>query len=99
MIQVENNQDTELLLALLPDRIGHGTYLLPSKGGRKQFVDIVHQYKIPIGSSKYLYSLYHFSNAEMCLTSNVKGRTVAGYLDHHFKYWYGEHHPISVCVS
>jgi len=49
MIQIENNKDTESLLAVLPDRIGHGTYLLPSKGGRQQFVNTVQQHKIPLG--------------------------------------------------
>ena len=36
---------------------------------------------------------------EMCLTSNVKGRTVASYSEHHFNYWYKEGHPVVVCVS
>ena len=36
---------------------------------------------------------------EMCLTSNVKGRTVASYSEHHFSYWYKEGHPVVVCVS
>jgi len=48
-IQVLNNKETELLLSLPPDRIGHGTYLLPSRGGSQEFVDNILKNKTPIG--------------------------------------------------
>lgn len=36
---------------------------------------------------------------ELCLTSNIKGQTVATYEDHHFKDWHKNNHPIIICVS
>ena len=53
LMQVLNNEETELLLSLPPDRIGHGTYLLPSRGGKQQFVGYVLKHKTPIGVSKF----------------------------------------------
>ena len=53
LMQVLNNEETELLLSLPPDRIGHGTYLLPSRGGKQQFVGDVLKHKTPIGIFKF----------------------------------------------
>ena len=43
------NNETSLLLSLPPDRIGHGTFLLPSNGGTIENMELVTNYKIPIG--------------------------------------------------
>ena len=40
-----------------------------------------------------------FFSSELCLTSNVKCRTVKSYEDHHFKDWRKNNHPIVICVS
>ncbi|XP_015248989.1 PREDICTED: adenosine deaminase-like protein [Cyprinodon variegatus] len=77
-------EESELLLNLPPDRIGHGTFLHPEMGGSQSLVDRVVDRNIPL---------------EICLTSNVKGQTVSSYSQHHFKYWYQLGHPCAVCVS
>uniref|UniRef100_H3C284 N6-Methyl-AMP deaminase n=1 Tax=Tetraodon nigroviridis TaxID=99883 RepID=H3C284_TETNG len=77
-------EETDLLLELPPDRIGHGTFLLPEVGGSKSLVDKVVKNHIPL---------------ELCLTSNVKGQTVPAYSNHHFKYWYQLGHPCVICTD
>uniref|UniRef100_A0A8C5EE22 Adenosine deaminase domain-containing protein n=1 Tax=Gouania willdenowi TaxID=441366 RepID=A0A8C5EE22_GOUWI len=77
-------EETDLLLHLPPDRIGHGTFLHPEVGGSQSLVDKVVKNNIPL---------------ELCLTSNVKGQTVASYADHHFKYWYQLGHPTVICTD
>lgn len=78
------NDESELLLDLPPDRIGHGTFLHPEVGGSDSLVDKVCKQNIPI---------------EMCLTSNVKGKTVSSYDKHHFQYWYNRGHPCVLCTD
>ncbi|XP_075064189.1 N6-Methyl-AMP deaminase [Mixophyes fleayi] len=36
---------------------------------------------------------------ELCLTSNVKGQTVASYDKHHFGFWYNLGHPSVLCTD
>ncbi|KAI2648344.1 Adenosine deaminase-like protein [Labeo rohita] len=79
-----NRDETELLLNLPPDRIGHGTFLHPEVGGSDSLVEKVCKQNIPI---------------EMCLTSNVKGQTVPSYDKHHFQYWYKRGHPCVLCTD
>ncbi|MBN3289589.1 ADAL protein, partial [Polypterus senegalus] len=77
-------EETELLLTLPPDRIGHGTFLHPEVGGSQELVDYVRKNCIPL---------------ELCMTSNVKGQTVASYDKHHFLYWYNLQHPCILCTD
>ncbi|KAI5105401.1 adenosine deaminase-like protein, partial [Silurus meridionalis] len=77
-------EESELLLALPPDRIGHGTFLHPEVGGSDGLVDKVCKMNIPL---------------ELCLTSNVKGQTVPSYDKHHFQYWYKRQHPCVPCTD
>ncbi|XP_061139739.1 adenosine deaminase-like protein isoform X2 [Syngnathus typhle] len=77
-------EESELLLNLPPDRIGHGTFLHPDAGGSQSLVDQVVKNNIPL---------------ELCLTSNVKGQTVPCYAEHHFKYWYQLGHPSVICTD
>ncbi|KAG7473461.1 hypothetical protein MATL_G00096120 [Megalops atlanticus] len=77
-------EETELLLTIPPDRIGHGTFLHPEVGGSKCLVDKVRERNIPL---------------ELCLTSNVKGQTVESYDKHHFLYWYQLGHPCVLCTD
>ncbi|XP_034541185.1 adenosine deaminase-like protein [Notolabrus celidotus] len=77
-------EETDLLLNLPPDRIGHGTFLHPEVGGSQSLVEKVLKNKIPL---------------ELCLTSNVKGQTVPCYSKHHFKYWYQLGHPSVICTD
>nr|XP_003928990.2 adenosine deaminase-like protein isoform X1 [Saimiri boliviensis boliviensis]XP_010337871.2 adenosine deaminase-like protein isoform X1 [Saimiri boliviensis boliviensis] len=78
------NKETQILLDLLPDRIGHGTFLNSGEGGSLDLVDFVRQHRIPL---------------ELCLTSNVKSRTVPSYDQHHFRFWYSIAHPSVICTD
>ncbi|KAF5895463.1 adenosine deaminase-like protein, partial [Clarias magur] len=75
-------EESEVLLHLPPDRIGHGTFLHPEAGGSDSLVDKVCKLNIPL---------------ELCLTSNVKGQTVPSYDKHHFQYWFTRQHPCVLC--
>ncbi|CAG5957837.1 unnamed protein product [Menidia menidia] len=77
-------EESDLLLNLPPDRIGHGTFLHPEMGGSQSLVDKVVKNNIPL---------------ELCLTSNVKGQTVPSYSEHHFQYWYQLGHPCVLCTD
>ncbi|XP_078711025.1 N6-Methyl-AMP deaminase [Lampetra fluviatilis] len=77
-------EETRILMDLPPDRIGHGTFLHPDVGGSQEIVDLIIQHQTPI---------------ELCLTSNVKGKTVATYDQHHFRFWYGRGHPCIICTD
>ncbi|XP_071370000.1 N6-Methyl-AMP deaminase isoform X2 [Centroberyx affinis] len=77
-------EESDLLLNLPPDRIGHGTFLHPEVGGSQSLVDKVVKNNIPL---------------ELCLTSNVKGQTVSCYSQHHFQYWYQLGHPSVICTD
>ncbi|XP_006883271.1 PREDICTED: adenosine deaminase-like protein [Elephantulus edwardii] len=77
-------KETQILLDLLPDRIGHGTFLNSSEGGSLDLVDFVRQHRIPL---------------ELCLTSNVKSQTVPSYEQHHFGFWYSIAHPSVICTD
>uniref|UniRef100_A0A8C6BL90 N6-Methyl-AMP deaminase n=1 Tax=Monodon monoceros TaxID=40151 RepID=A0A8C6BL90_MONMO len=77
-------KETQVLLDLLPDRIGHGTFLNSLEGGSLDLVDFVRQHQIPL---------------ELCLTSNVKSQTVPSYKQHHFGFWYSILHPAVICTD
>ncbi|CAB4008894.1 adenosine deaminase isoform X1 [Paramuricea clavata] len=82
--EVPNIVETKTLLEFSPDRIGHGTCIYPDKGGDQELVDVMLQAKIPL---------------ELCLSSNVKCRTVKSYADHHFKDWRKNDHPVVICTD
>nr|XP_019934815.1 PREDICTED: adenosine deaminase-like protein [Paralichthys olivaceus] len=77
-------EESDLLLNLPPDRIGHGTFLHPEVGGSQSVVDKVLKNNIPL---------------ELCLTSNIKGQTVPRFSEHHFKYWHQLGHPSVICTD
>nr|KAF6385838.1 adenosine deaminase like [Myotis myotis] len=77
-------KETQVLLDLLPDRIGHGTFLNSSEGGSLDLVDFVRKHQIPL---------------ELCLTSNIKSRTVPSYDQHHFGFWHSIAHPSVICTD
>lgn len=45
-------EETDLLLNLPPDRIGHGTFMHPEMGGSQNLVDKVVQKNIPLGKTE-----------------------------------------------
>uniref|UniRef100_A0A1A8GST2 Adenosine deaminase-like n=2 Tax=Nothobranchius korthausae TaxID=1143690 RepID=A0A1A8GST2_9TELE len=77
-------EESDLLLNLPPDRIGHGTFLHPEMGGSQHLVDKMRKNNIPL---------------ELCLTSNVKGQTIPCYSKHHFRHWYQMGHPVVLCTD
>ncbi|XP_041534915.1 adenosine deaminase-like protein isoform X2 [Microtus oregoni] len=80
----DKKKETQMLLDLLPDRIGHGTFLNSAEGGAMGHVDFVRQHRIPL---------------ELCLTSNIKSQTVPSYDQHHFGFWYSIAHPSVICTD
>lgn len=44
-------KEAQVLLDLLPDRIGHGTFLNSSEGGSLDLVDFVRKHQIPLGKA------------------------------------------------
>ena len=50
---------------------------------------------------EYQCLMYYACNflSEMCLTSNLKAKTVESYDVHHLGYWYFKKHPLIICVS
>lgn len=104
-------EETDLLLDLPPDRIGHGTFLHPAVGGSEHLVQKVLKNNTPLGNYTlilqstwgFIYLFFTFLPplilSELCLTSNVKGQTVPSYAEHHFNYWYQLGHPCVICVS
>uniref|UniRef100_F6ZXC8 N6-Methyl-AMP deaminase n=1 Tax=Monodelphis domestica TaxID=13616 RepID=F6ZXC8_MONDO len=77
-------RETQVLLGLPPDRIGHGTFLSSCVGGSPDLVEFVRQHRIPL---------------ELCLTSNIKTQTVPSYDQHHFGFWYSIAHPSVICTD
>ncbi|KAL1767016.1 adenosine deaminase, partial [Sigmodon hispidus] len=74
-------KETEMLL---PDRIGHGTFLNSSEGGSLDQVNFVRQ---------------HWITLELCLTLNKKRQTVPSYAQHHFGFWYSITHSSVICTK
>ena len=56
--QIPGNTDTEELLSLNPDRIGHGTFLHPENGGKQSSIDFIIHNKIPIGEPRHPFITY-----------------------------------------
>lgn len=85
MAETPNTSDeASNLLKLRPDRIGHGTYLHPSKGGSQENLSTLQQLQIPL---------------EICLTSNIISRTIPSYSEHHFPLWRRIDYPCVLCTD
>ncbi|XP_018304077.1 adenosine deaminase-like protein [Mycetomoellerius zeteki] len=79
--EVPNEMETNDILKFKPDRLGHCTCIHPSLQGSQQLFDTLLESKIPV---------------ELCLTSNIKCKTVSSYMYHQFKYLYKAGHPITI---
>ncbi|KAK2579473.1 hypothetical protein KPH14_010787 [Odynerus spinipes] len=82
--EVPNEMESMDILNLKPERLGHCTCIHPNLGGTASLFEAFCQSRIPI---------------ELCLTSNVKCKTVPSYVDHHFKYFYEAGHPICIATD
>ncbi|KAJ2989519.1 hypothetical protein HDV02_004961 [Globomyces sp. JEL0801] len=74
----DNDGETTSIIELIPNRLGHATFLNPD---HCQFVA---DKQIPI---------------EICVSSNVLGKTVASIEQHHFYEWYVKKHPLILCTD
>ncbi|GAB1606104.1 adenosine deaminase-like protein [Argonauta hians] len=84
LAEVLNTSETQELLLVEPDRIGHGTFLPPEVGGTKEMVQLIRSRNIPI---------------ECCLTSNLMSDTVSSLDKHQFGFWYKQSHPVVIATD
>ncbi|KAG8232061.1 hypothetical protein J437_LFUL012012 [Ladona fulva] len=77
--EIPDERETEKILRIKPERLGHGTCIHPDAGGSDKLWNLLLDYSIPI---------------ELCMTSNVKTGTVVKYENHHFDYLQKHGHPI-----
>lgn len=82
--EVANETDSMDIINFKPDRLGHCTCTHPNLQGSIALFETLCRLKIPI---------------ELCLTSNVKCKTVPSYADHHFKYFYKVGHPLCIATD
>ncbi|CAL7936842.1 unnamed protein product [Xylocopa violacea] len=77
--EVPNETETIDIFQFKPDRLGHCTCVHPTLQGSNKLFSMLLDTKIPV---------------ELCLTSNVRCKTVPTYEIHQFKYLYEAGHPI-----
>ncbi|PSN55923.1 Adenosine deaminase-like protein [Blattella germanica] len=82
--EVPNADEVELILEFKPDRLGHCTCVHPLTGGTKELWNTLLAKKIPV---------------ELCLTSNVKSKTVENYKEHQFHHFFSAKHPITISTD
>ncbi|XP_053975290.1 adenosine deaminase-like protein isoform X1 [Hylaeus volcanicus] len=82
--EISNEIETKDILEFKPDRLGHCTCVHPNLQGSNKLLDMLFTSKIPV---------------ELCLTSNVRCKTVPSYESHQFKYFYEAKHPICLCTD
>ncbi|XP_011494029.1 PREDICTED: adenosine deaminase-like protein [Ceratosolen solmsi marchali] len=82
--EVANEVECMNILKFKPERLGHGTCIHQHSNGSERLYQTLLDSKIPV---------------EICLTSNVKCKTVANYSSHHFKYLYESKHPVCICTD
>ncbi|XP_015109987.1 adenosine deaminase-like protein [Diachasma alloeum] len=80
--EVPNEEEVIDILNFKPDRLGHCTNIHPNLKGTEKIYKMLLDSRIPV---------------ELCLTSNMKCKTVASITEHQFAYFYTEKHP--VCIS
>ncbi|XP_012530473.1 adenosine deaminase-like protein [Monomorium pharaonis] len=82
--EISNEVETKDIIQFKPDRLGHCTCIHPNLQGSQQLFDMLLDSKIPV---------------ELCLTSNIKCKTVPSYVYHQFKYLYEAGHPITIATD
>ncbi|KAK0161878.1 hypothetical protein PV327_008282 [Microctonus hyperodae] len=82
--EVPNEKEVVDILNFKPDRLGHCTCIHPNLNGTKQLYDMLLKSRIPV---------------ELCLTSNVKCKTVPSFSEHQFAYLYEAKHPICIATD
>ncbi|CAG9133959.1 unnamed protein product [Plutella xylostella] len=82
--EVCNPDEVQEMLDFNPNRIGHGTCILPRLGGNDSTWNTLCIKKTPV---------------EVCLTSNVNTKSIANYESHHFKELFDAGIPIIICTD
>ncbi|KAJ1521909.1 hypothetical protein ONE63_002245 [Megalurothrips usitatus] len=82
--EVPNEKEVEAIIRFKADRIGHGTCIHPQYGGSEKLWTLLLESKVPI---------------EVCLTSNIKCKTVENYESHHLQHLLPVHHPIAISTD
>uniref|UniRef100_A0A0C9RAC4 Adal-a protein n=1 Tax=Fopius arisanus TaxID=64838 RepID=A0A0C9RAC4_9HYME len=82
--EVPNEEEVVDILNFKPDRLGHCTNIHPNLKGTQKIYRMLLDSRIPV---------------ELCLTSNLKCKTVASITEHQFPYFYKEKHPVCISVS
>lgn len=94
--EVPNYEETEVvhlcshhqaMLKFLPDRIGHACCLVSTS---------IHSQQTPELEERILTKRIPL---ELCLTSNVKTKSVPSFNAHHFRTYYQFAHPVILCVN
>ncbi|XP_072942045.1 N6-Methyl-AMP deaminase [Epargyreus clarus] len=79
--EICNPREISEMLKFKPDRIGHGVYIHPKFGGNEEIWNELRNSKIPV---------------ELCLTSNIRTKSIPDYNSHHFKEFYEAKVPITL---
>ena len=88
--EVKNDKEIQYVLnhcSFKPDRVGHCTF--------------IHQSTAAAGMGESIWKKFCDWNipSEICLTSNVKCRSVESYEKHHLSIWYHEKLPFAICTD
>ena len=87
LAEVDNNEEIEYILNhpnFKPDRVGHCTFIHPKTGGCESTWTKFCQWNVP---------------TEICLTSNIKCKSVESYSEHHLSSFYNESLPLCICTD
>lgn len=82
--EIPNEYEVEEMLKYNADRLGHGTCVHPSHGGTERLWKLFLDSKTPL---------------EVCLTSNVKCKTVESYENHHLQHLLQLQHPFAISTD
>ncbi|XP_065351542.1 adenosine deaminase-like protein isoform X1 [Cloeon dipterum] len=82
--EVPNKAEVLEILKFRPDRLGHVTCLHPDLGGCQEQWKTLIESKIPV---------------EVCLTSNLRCKTVPSYEKHHLRHLLSARHPVALSTD
>ncbi|XP_066996474.2 adenosine deaminase-like protein [Anabrus simplex] len=82
--EIPNQEEVMKILQLKPERLGHATCIHPEFGGSETLWIKLLQWEIPV---------------EICLTSNVRCKTVPSYAAHHLERVIASKHPMTLATD
>ena len=87
LAEVDNQEEIGFILDhpdFKPDRVGHCTFVHPQNGGSETTWKKFCLWDVP---------------SEICLTSNIKCKSVESYSNHHLRSFYGENLKLCICTD